>query len=465
MKFHLFIILYFLSINWIISQDEIKLDSTVLLKREISSGLNKPWEIKWGPNDHIWVTERPGRVQRLNPETGNITTILDLSDSVSQQSEAGMLGFCFHPEFEQNKLIFINYDQRNSSNNLIKTIATYKLFQDTLILENIILGNIPTWVNHSGCRMLISNDKKLFFTLGDRFVQDSSQDLASPSGKIHRINLDGTIPNDNPFANSSIYSFGHRNPQGLMIHPNGTLFSTEHGASMYDEFNVIKAGQNYGWPHVEGVCNTNAEINYCDKNDVKEPIWQTDKCTALNDLFLYNHVAIPEWKNKVLMAVLGGAVKTPSLSVYTISNNNQVENVEHHFNELGRIRDVCANPYTGSIYLVTNGFRRSETTFNSIIEYYNPDYEITTSQIKYETNQYLDFSPNPVLNSENISIRCSEDFINATIDIFNLNGKKVYSKKIENTNFYILPNNVGSGTFVIRAANNNGTITKKIIIQ
>lgn len=459
------IVLFFLVLNNSHGQRTLQLENTLLEEREIAIGLDVPWEITWGPDDHIWLTERSGSMKRINPITGNTTTILDYKSKVINDFESGMLGFCFHPDFINNDLIYLSYDSGPNENNLSKTISTFEWNGSTLENEKVILENIPTFRFHSGCRLMISTDNKLLMTMGDAKQDNESQNINSTLGKLHRFNLDGSIPDDNPIANSSVYSFGHRNSQGLAYGPNGNLYSTEHGAQISDEFNIIEPNRNYGWPQVEGPCNTNSETVFCSQNNVLEPLWEWTPCVAVNDICYYNHEAIPEWKGKMLLAILGGFVGKPSLSVLSFNEDgNEVTDVEEYFTDYGRLRDICINPHTGSIYFATNGPSYPSFGPNRIIEYYNPDFETSTSDIQV-SDQFMNISPNPILKSEILKIELSESFIGTTLELFSMNGHKVSTQKIEKNNFTLRLGNFETGPYFIKVSSKKGIITKKIIIN
>ena len=183
------------------------------------------------------------------------------------------------------------------------------------------------------------------------------RNLNSLAGKTLRMNLDGSIPADNPDPTSLVYSFGHRNSQGLCLGPDGTIYSSEHGQNANDEFNIIEANRNYGWPNVEGMCNGN-EVTFCEENNVREPLDTWSPCPAVNGIEYYDHPAIPEWNNTVLMAVLGGlGAQYERLSVLHLSDDGQsVESEDQYFSEFNqRIRDICVNPYNGTVYMALNG--------------------------------------------------------------------------------------------------------------
>jgi len=463
----LYIVLFtFCYIGEAYSQRTIQLETTLLQERELAIGLNVPWEMLWGPDDHIWLTERHGVMKRINPVTGNTTTILDYRSKVLNIVESGMLGFCFHPDFNNNNLIFVAYDFGPDDDNLVKTISTFEWNGTTLENEKKLIENIPALTAHSGCRMIISNDNKLLFTLGDIFQFEIAQDLDSPLGKMHRYNLDGSIPDDNPIPGSSIYSFGHRNSQGLAYGPNGNLYASEHGDINFDELNIMEPNRNYGWPNVEGVCNTTSETFFCNQNNVKEPIFEWSPCVAVNDLCYYNHEAIPEWKGKMLIAILGGFIKDPSLSVISFNaTGEEVTQVDEYFKDYGRIRDVCINPHTGSIYFATNGGSYPSRGPNRIIEYFNPEFETSTEELEFSTDQFLNVSPNPISQSQKLDIEMSDSFIGSQIELYSMNGEKIKTLKSNSKNFILETNLLSTGAYFIKASNKKGIITKKIIIK
>ena len=220
------------------------------------------------------------------------------------------------------------------------------------MLENIAGGPI-----HNGTRLLLLPDNTLLITTGDGGNSSLSQNMNSMSGKTLRMNLDGTIPTDNPDPMSYIWSSGHRNSQGLCNGPNGLIYSSEHGQQNSDEFNIIEKGRNYGWPNVEGACNTNSEMAFCNAFNVREPLTEYSPCIAVNGIEYYNHPAIPEFENSVLMAVLGGIPTVAQRLTQLKMSDDGLSIVEQNnfLTNLGRLRDLCVNPHDGSIYVATNG--------------------------------------------------------------------------------------------------------------
>ena len=209
--------------------------------RTVKKGLNYPWEIIWGKDDHIWMTERNGKISRIDPENGNATFSFTIND-VEARNEGGLLGMALHPDFEKNGLLYVVYNYNRSGSHLEKLVryhyANNKLNDPVVLFDNIIGST-----NHNGSRLWITNEAnpKIFMTTGDAFDQSLSQPTTTRNGKVLRLNIDGSIPADNPFPNNPVWSYGHRNPQGLVM-VNNKLYASEHGPSVEDEVNIIEKG-------------------------------------------------------------------------------------------------------------------------------------------------------------------------------------------------------------------------------
>ena len=316
---------------------------TITLKDSvIVSGLNHPWEILWGPDDHIWMTERGGRISRVNPTSGIVTPLTTINEVVSM-SEGGLLGMVLHPDFASNPHVYVVYNYNNTSGQYREKIVRYTYNGTTLINPFLIRDNILASSFHNGSRMLIINDK-LFVTTGDATNQSLSQDPTSINGKILRLNLDGSIPSDNPVAGNAYWSTGHRNPQGLVF-ANNILYSSEHGPANDDELNIIEKGRNYGWPDVQGLCDNPNEQSFCGTFNVKEPL------KAACGLDYYNNDLIPQWKNSLLLATL----KNTRLYQMKLDNSfTAITSTDEFFNgKYGRLRDLCISP-GGRVYICTS---------------------------------------------------------------------------------------------------------------
>jgi PQQ-dependent dehydrogenase (s-GDH family) len=281
--------------------------------REAATNLETIWELIWGPDDYLWVTEREGKVQRINPETGQKELVLDITTEVITGSERGLMGMALSPTFGKDGLVYLSYTYQ--SNGTIVKIVRYKYNGLELIEPIVILDNIPGASNHDGCRLAFGDDGKLYITTGDARNTSLAQDLTSLNGKVLRVNPDGTIPEDNPYyamssRRNEIWSYGHRNPQGLVFN-NGILYSSEHGPSTNDEMNIIEKDRNYGWPDVEGMCNEPLEEQYCETHNIKEPlaIYYENRTLAVAGITFYNVEksapnVVPEFQNSLLMTTL-----------------------------------------------------------------------------------------------------------------------------------------------------------------
>jgi len=325
--------------------------------RVVKQNLQHVWEILWGPDDHIWFTERDGKISKMHPGTGNIVFTSTINEVVSS-GEGGLLGMALHPDFLTNGFLYIVYNYNSASGyreKLVRyTFANNSITNPTTIIENIGAAGI-----HNGSRIRLVNETggvKIYFTTGDAANSSASQDVNSRNGKVLRLNADGSIPSDNPFAASPVWSYGHRNPQGLVF-VNNKMYASEHGPNIEDEVNIIEKGRNYGWPDVNGPCN-GSEASFCTTNNVKEPIWSSgDNTIAVCGIDYYNHDKIAEWKNSILMMTL----KDASLRQLKLSaDGNSVTNTSIYYKDVyGRLRDICISP-SGNVYISTSNGGNSD---------------------------------------------------------------------------------------------------------
>lgn len=214
----------------------------------VAQGLDIPWSIARS-DDVFYLSERPGKIIKID---GNKKTEqqVDLDKEVSTAAEAGLLGFVLAPDFKDSKEAYAYYTYED--NNQFNRIVKLKLENDTWKEDEVLIDKIPSGQYHHGGRLKIGPDDKLYATTGDASDEQNAQDKDTLGGKILRINLDGSKPKDNPISNSYVYSYGHRNPQGIVWTPDGQMYAGEHGNQANDEINEIKEGQNYGWPVIEG---------------------------------------------------------------------------------------------------------------------------------------------------------------------------------------------------------------------
>ena len=258
----------------------------------------------------------------------------------------------------------------------------YSLNNPQTLLEGIPDNDISV-----GGRLIVTPDQKLLLTVGDMGLAiGESLDLTNYIGKVLRINLDGSVPSDNPDPTSHIFTIGHKNPQGLAIGPNGKIYSSEIGRYSDDEINSLEAGGNYGYPMVSGACNTDGEIFYCDANNVKIPLGYWLPNMGLNGMEYYSHPAIPEFDNCLLIGAIGNMQnQNRGLYKFKLSNDgNSLTDFETLMTTYGMIRDICVNPYTGAIYVATNGFQLPGAQPNRIIELANESFDPNSVVINHE---------------------------------------------------------------------------------
>jgi len=306
----------------------------------VAEDLEVPWSIAFAPDGRIFVTERVGKLRviedgELNPEP---IKILDAG-----RGEGGLLGIVLDPNFAQNHHLYLYYTYSEFLTTYNKVVR-FTENDNKLSEERILIDKIPGAAYHDGGRIKFGPDDKLYITTGDAGNANLAQDLNSLAGKILRINRDGSVPDDNPFPNSPVFSYGHRNPQGLDWHPtNKILVSSEHGSSAHDEINIVKAGKNYGWPMIVG-----------DEKgpEFENPILHTgDETWAPSGATFYNSDNIPDWNGMYFIATLrGNHLRMLDLDI----EKNQVISSESLFsNTFGRLRDASMGP-DGNLYLLTS---------------------------------------------------------------------------------------------------------------
>jgi aldose sugar dehydrogenase len=211
----------------------------------VADNLNTVWDIAILPDGDILATERSGTVKRI----GGITASFEVPD-VLETSEGGLMGLALHPNFSDNREIYLYLTVRKNGE-IKNRVERHRLTENALENKTIIIDDIPGADRHNGGRIAFGPDDLLYVTTGDALIPNLSQDTNSLAGKILRVNPDGSPAENNPFGNL-VYSYGHRNPQGLAWDSQGRLWSVEHGPAAQDEINLIEAGENYGWPIIEG---------------------------------------------------------------------------------------------------------------------------------------------------------------------------------------------------------------------
>ncbi|MGY5355635.1 PQQ-dependent sugar dehydrogenase [Wenyingzhuangia sp. IMCC45467] len=395
------IVLIFLAISFnqmLFSQNQSSFEMTMIGSDYL---LNEPFDIHYGPDDYLWITEKKGVVVRVNTINGFRDDLIELSDLSSSGGQDGLLGMAFHNEFKKGKpYVYISYTHDVLSQKKQKIVRyTYSVNQDDGLLSSplVIFDNLPSSNDHQSGRLVFGPDNKLYHTIGDLGVKDCDSNLAQSlptqqqvdhgdwsnyPGKVLRLNLDGSIPEDNPIIDgvrSHVYTYGHRNPQGLVFGSNGVLYSSEHGPSSDDELNIINAGKNYGWPYVAGVkdnlmydsdgCHSNetsfTEANYQDPllsiylpnsdeakaTNCNNP-WMCRPNIAPSSINIYESDMMPEWKNSLLITSLKKG------RVYKVKLDSDgtgiVGEIEEYFYTTNRYRDIAIDPDGKSFYVITD---------------------------------------------------------------------------------------------------------------
>jgi len=414
----------------------------------VITGLDIPWEIIYGADNHIWTTERKGIISRINPETGVKSVILNLTNSVFQQSESGLLGMALHPDFPNTAEVFLAYTY-GSFNTIRERFVKYTYNGSTLTNPVILIDDITGNTTHIGARFQFLPDNTILVSTGDAQNTSLPQNLNSLSGKILRMNTDGTIPSNNPDPTSYVYSYGHRNVQGMCLAPNGLIYLSEHGASSDDEFQLLEPGRNYGWPNVEGFCDLTSEQSFCNANNVKEPLTVWTPTIAPSDLLWYENPNFPELDGKMLMTVL----KDKKLIALELSPDGTQYISQTHYltNQFGRIRDICVGA-DKEIYLATNGNSWSNTTPNthSIIRL-----KVTTSvSLNEDIESKMKIYPNPTDDFLNVCITAHN--LNSSAEVTDFSGRLIKSFKMESLNSSIDLSGLAKGSYYLKLTSEEG---------
>jgi glucose/arabinose dehydrogenase len=328
----------------------------------VASGLVEPWGMALLPDGRWLVTERPGRLRIISAEGAVGEPIAGLP-TVDARGQGGLLDVVLSPGFGEDRMIYWSYAEPRDGGNGT-AVARGRLSDDGAVVEDVqvILRAMPTYDGdkHYGSSLAFAPDGKLFITVGERSdaaVRDQAQNLASHYGKTLRINADGTVPDDNPFvgragARPEIWSYGHRNPQGVAIAPDGAVWTVEHGARGGDEINLTRAGLNYGWPEVAyGVEYRGTAINegVTAREDVEQPVYYWDPVIAPGGMTIYDGAMFPGWGGNLLVAGL----KEKHIARLVLEGN-RVVGEERLLTDLGeRVRDVAVAA-DGAVWAITD---------------------------------------------------------------------------------------------------------------
>jgi glucose/arabinose dehydrogenase len=337
----------------------------------VAEGLVNPWSIAFLPNGDILVTERPGRLRIIRGGRLLEQPVAGVP-AVRAQGQGGLLDVVPHPNFAQNRLLYISYSKPVGTDAATTAVARGRFENDRLTqVEDIFVADTRGAPGHFGSRLAFDRSGFLFITVGDRMAPPSgeleahpAQDLSNHNGTINRLHDDGRVPADNPFvsrpgAKPEIYSYGHRNPQALVVDPQtGNVWSTEHGPQGGDELNLIRPGMNYGWPVIGFGVNyrSGAAIHSgTHREGMQQPVHVWVPSIAVSGMTFYTGDRFPEWTGSLFTGGLAGE----QLARFTVEGERAVL-AEVLVRRQGRIRDVRQGP-DGFIYLAID-HRQGEPT-------------------------------------------------------------------------------------------------------
>ncbi len=492
------------------------------IRTELPTEVTRPWEITYGPDDHLWLTEKEGKVSRVDPNTGTKTVVFTASDyfpgSSLEDLDAcenpsigyGTLGLALDPDFSNPEFAFIYYVYSYNSGTTPNPATKFRIKRlqwdattNTVVADTNLINLIANGHAHQGGRLLAvkqANTSYLYLSIGDHGPSELSapdcyspqsenpnnfaQDVTTANGKIHRYNIDGTIPFDNPIAENSFFTRGHRNPQGLLYNPSlGLVYDIEHGDFADDEINVLYKGMNYGWKNVRGYHDdetipgeTDYVANYVGHPDIPNDSlvealysWCTDVDTSSatnNSIWctvapsggaFYDAYTIPQWTNSILAVTLKDGVDTDR-EVYQFNLDNDGKIAESTIDEPnptkffgedqainGRLRDIAISSDGHKIFLVNNG----GTDSDKIIVY---TYDSTDTGIGENDNQSILVYPNPVMDVLYFSeIEKINKF--QSLQITDISGKHVFESDEPSASLKV--DHLAPGVYIVKLISEN----------
>jgi len=316
----------------------------------VAGGFDTIWEVAWGPDNFLWVSERPGFISRVNPASGVVARVATIA--VNELGEGGLMGLAFHPDFTTEPWVYAVHTAAAGAS-VLNRLVRLRWNGTSLGAPQVLLDNLPGNSIHNGSRVVVGPDRLLYVTMGDAANTGLPQVTSSLGGKVLRLTLDGAPAPGNTLG-SYLYTTGHRNPQGLAFAPGGALYSTEHGPSDNDEVNRIEMGRNYGWPTVRGMCDGDAGPNerpFCTANNVVEPLAVWTPTIAPAGLVYYDGTLISGWRGSLLFASLKGSAL---YRLQLAADGRSVTSQERLFEgTYGRLRAVAVGP-DGSVYIGTS---------------------------------------------------------------------------------------------------------------
>ncbi|MGB4247525.1 MAG: PQQ-dependent sugar dehydrogenase [Pseudohongiellaceae bacterium] len=325
----------------------------------VAEGIDVPWGMTWLPNGDMLVTNRGGQLYRVR--NGQVSAPLGGVPEVHVNGQGGLLDIVAHPNHVENGWLYITYSSPEGGGGSHTAIMRAKLEGDSLVEQQVLYKGEENSGRgqHYGSRIAFDSAGYLYFSIGDRGAHfENVQQLDRDGGKIYRLHDDGRIPADNPFVNTpgakaAVYSYGHRNPQGMTVHPiTGQIWANEHGPMGGDEVNVIQAGRNYGWPIIGYGIDYNGQplAEATSREGVEQPVFYWDPSIAPSGMaFITSDNYGPDLKGHLLV----GSLKFRNM-VHLVLDGNRVTATENVFQGIGRVRNIKQGP-DGYIYVATEG--------------------------------------------------------------------------------------------------------------
>jgi len=325
---------------------------------KVVDGIDIPWAMAWLPDGRMLVTEKSGTLYSVKNQ---VKSVIQNVPSVVVRGQGGLLDVAVHPNFEKNNWIYLTFASAKGEEKGVNTeLIRAELKDNTLVNLQTLYKATPntTRGHHFGSRIVFDRDGFLYFTIGDRGNHpENPQDITRDGGKVYRIHDDGKIPADNPFVNQenakkAVFSYGHRNPQGMALHPvTGQIWTHEHGPQGGDEINIVKKSANYGWPVITyGIDYDGSTISkLTEKTGMEQPLYYWTPSIAPSGMAFVSSNKYPDWKGHLLV----GSLKFQYLELLKL-DGEKVIGRQKIATDLGRLRDVRQGP-DGYIYIAVEG--------------------------------------------------------------------------------------------------------------
>ncbi|OUU15867.1 MAG: hypothetical protein CBC05_09465 [Crocinitomicaceae bacterium TMED45] len=408
---------------------------TTLEVEVLAEDMTVPWDLVWGPDNHVWCMEKTGRITRTNPDTKVLEEVHALSGVYQSWDNSGAHAMALHPDFPRTPFIYVHYAYGEWRSRLSR--LRYSIPQRRVVDEEVLIPDFRGNSSHNGSRLMEGPDGHLYMAMGDAYSKMNAQNLESLSGKILRMDWDGNAIPDNPYGNL-IYSWGHRNPQGLVFSDAGQLYASEHGPATDDEVNLIQKGANYGWPLIEGPCDSPMEEALCDSLDARDPLASWSPTQAPCGMDYFDHPSIPEWENSLLLTFL----KKQHLRILHLDETGTEVTHEDSilYNEYGRLRDVLVAP-NGRVFVSTSNQEINGWNYlaaeedDRILELVNPDFfydalepvndlnEVFLTQLLETPQAEGKVFPQPA--REGVSMFLSETVEQVDVYVYDMSGRMV----------------------------------------